>query len=334
MFERRIAVAPMLDCTDRHARYFLRLIAPHVLLYTEMITTAALIYGDYRHLLQFDPLEHPVAIQLGGSDPQALAHCASLAEAWGYDEVNLNVGCPSNRVQAGGIGACLMLEPQRVADCVFAMCQAVKLPITVKCRIGVDVDYSYTKLKHFISGVAAAGCQVFIVHARKAWLKGLSPKENRELPPLEYSVVRQLKQDFPQLSIIINGGIKTTAAVAEHLQAVDGVMIGREAYSNPYWLAELEKQYFSSQQALPSRLEIMQLYMPYIEQQLKKNVKLSAMTRHIFGLFYGQKGAHQWRRYLSEHMHRKGAGIEVVETALSFVSDSQTILPDWLPVVA
>lgn len=314
--DRRIAVAPMMNCTDRHERYFLRLLSAHTLLYTEMVTTAALIHGDAQHLLQYDPLEHPLALQLGGSHPSELSYCARLGEDAGYDEINLNVGCPSDRVQSGKMGACLMLEPQQVADCIASMRHAVQIPVTVKCRIGVDNQDSYETLSQFIKTVAIAGCQVFIVHARKAWLKGLSPKENREVPPLHYDRVRQLKQDFPHLTIIMNGGIKTLSAIEEHLQVVDGVMIGREVYSNPYFLAEIEKQYFSSEKSLSSREQIIQDLLPYIHRQLADKVKLSNITRHILGLFHGQQGAKQWRRYLSEQVHQSEAGIEVIEAAL------------------
>lgn len=315
--KRLISVAPMMDWTDRHGRYFLRLIASHVLLYTEMVTTGALLHGDRNYLLQFDPLEHPLALQLGGSDPQQLASCAKFAEDWGYDEVNLNVGCPSDRVQSGRIGACLMLQPQLVGDCIAAMRDAVKLPVTVKCRIGVDDYDSYEDLIHFIKTIAQAGCQAFIIHARKAWLKGLSPKENRETPPLQYEVVRQIKKDFSDLTIIINGGIRTLADIDEHLKSVDGVMIGREAYSNPYFLAEIGQRYF----ALPEkpRTQIVARLLPYVEKQLQGNIKLSHITRHILGLFYGQKGANKWRRHLSEQAYKEGAGIEVIQDALRLV---------------
>jgi tRNA-dihydrouridine synthase A len=316
---RLISVAPMMDWTDRHDRFFLRLIAPHVLLYTEMVTAGALLHGDKNYLLQFDPSEHPLALQLGGNNPQQLASCAQFAEDWGYDEVNLNVGCPSDRVQSGQIGACLMLQPERVGDCVNAMHQVVKLPITVKCRIGVDDHDSYEELVHFIKMVAQAGCQVFIIHARKAWLKGLSPKENREIPPLQYDVVRQIKKDFPHLTIIMNGGIKTLVDIDQHLTAVDGVMIGREAYSNPYFLAQIEQKYFSALEN--SRTQIITKLLPYIEQQLQKNTKLSHITRHILGLFHGQKGANKWRRYLSEHAYKEGVGVEIVESALRLVGE-------------
>jgi tRNA-dihydrouridine synthase A len=324
VIDRRIAVAPMMDWTDRHDRYFLRLIAPHVLLYTEMITTGALIYGDYNRFLAFDELEHPVALQLGGSEPAALATCAKLGEDFGYDEINLNVGCPSDRVKSGRFGACLMLNPQLVAECVAAMKLVVKISVTVKCRIGVDENDSYAELKHFIKTIAAAGCDVFIIHARKAWLNGLSPKQNREIPPLKYEVVREIKKDFPQLTIVVNGGIGELSQVEDHLQFVDGVMIGREAYTNPYFLAEIEKMIFSSDADIVTRHEVIAKLIPYLENQLEKKVKLSSMTRHILGLFQGEPGAKLWRRHLSENAWKNGVGIDVVETALEFTKKFKT----------
>ncbi len=316
MLNRLISVAPMMDWTDRHDRYFLRLIAPHVLLYTEMVTANALIFGDTAKLLEFHPLEHPVALQLGGSEPVKLAQAAKLGEDFGYDEINLNVGCPSDRVKSGQFGACLMLKPDLVADCIAAMNQAVQIPVTVKCRIGVDEEDSYEGLCRFIEIIAQTGCQVFIIHARKAWLNGLSPKENREIPPLRYEIVRQLKQDFPHLTIIINGGIKTVSEIDAHLQSVDGVMIGREAYSNPFLLAEIEEKYFSSGENIKTRHEVIECFIPYIEEQLKQKVKLSSITRHILGLFHKEKGARIWRRHLSENAHCEGASIEVIKLAL------------------
>ncbi len=312
----RVSIAPMMNCTDRHERYFLRLIAPHVLLYTEMVTCNALLYGDYQRLLAFDPLEHPIALQLGGCEPEKLQQCAKLGEACGYDEINLNVGCPSDRVQAGRFGACLMREPTLVAECVSAMCAVVNIPVTVKCRIGVDHEDSYDALTNFISTVSEAGCKIFIIHARKAWLNGLSPKENREIPPLRYDIVRQIKRDFPHLTIVINGGIKTVHAIEEHLTTVDGVMIGREAYANPYFLAAIEKNIFSeNDETIATRHEVIARFIPYVEQQLKNNVKLSNMTRHIYGLYHGQKGARVWRRHLSEHS-RSLEGSRMIHDAL------------------
>lgn len=313
----------MMDCTDRHDRYFLRLIAPNVLLYTEMVTTNALIHGDYRRLLAYDNIEHPIALQLGGSDPSALAQCARLGEEFGYDEINLNVGCPSDRVKSGRFGACLMLEPVLVAECIAAMSAVVNIPVTVKCRIGVDHHDSYEQLISFVETIARTGCNVFIIHARKAWLNGLSPKQNREIPPLCYEVVRQLKNDFPHLTIIINGGIKTVTEIQEHLMHVDGVMIGREAYSNPYLLADIEKNIFASEKPNVTRHEIIAQFLPYVEEQLKQNIKLSSMTRHILGLYQGQKGARQWRRYLSENSHHPHAGSEVINQSLHLICSTK-----------
>lgn len=315
LINRLVSIAPMMECTDSHDRFFLRLIAPHVLLYTEMITTGALIHGDYKRFLAYHPAEHPLALQLGGSDPAQLAYSAKLGEDFGYDEINLNVGCPSDRVKSGRFGACLMLEPQLVADCVSAMTAVVKTPVTVKCRIGVDHQDSYELLTYFIQTIASAGCDVFIIHARKAWLNGLSPKQNREIPPLQYDVVKKIKQDFPHLSIILNGGIRHIAQIDEHLPFVDGVMIGREAYSNPYLLAEINKKYYSAEESL-SREAVIEKFIPYVQQQIENNVKLSSMTRHILGLFQSQQGARLWRRYLSEHAHQKGAGVYVIQEAL------------------
>lgn len=317
-----VSIAPMMDCTDKHERYFLRLIAPDVLLYTEMITTGALIYGDSQRFLTFDALEHPLALQLGGSDPQALTTCARMGEDWGYDEINLNVGCPSDRVKSGHFGACLMLSPELVADSVRAMVQAVKIPVTVKCRIGVDAQDSYAELVAFIEKVAAAGCEKFIIHARKAWLQGLSPKQNREIPPLKYEVVHQIKKDFPHLTIIINGGIKNLADVKEQLQWVDGVMIGREAYANPYSLAEIQNHVFGARPEMSAtRQAVIEKFLPYLAEQLKNNIKLSSMTRHILGLFQGEKGARYWRRYISENAYKTGANIDIVREAMRLTSE-------------
>lgn len=317
---RKISIAPMMDLTDRHDRYFLRLISPHALLYTEMMTTGALLHGDYQRFLAFDALEHPIALQLGGSEPEKLAQCAKLGKEFGYDEINLNVGCPSDRVKVGRFGACLMLEPQWVGECVAAMKNVVTIPVTVKCRIGVDHHDSYQELCQFIDTVHQAGCDVFIIHARKAWLNGLSPKQNREIPPLQYETVHAIKRDFPHLTIVINGGIKQTAEIENQLNYVDGVMIGREAYANPYWLAEIEKYIFSFDiNKIGNRDLIIEKFIPYIEQQLKNGVKLSSITRHILGLYQGQKGARMWRRSLSENAHRFNAGIEVINEALQHV---------------
>jgi len=313
-----ISVAPMMDYTDRHDRYFLRLIAPDVLLYTEMITAQALAHGDTEYLLAYDDLEHPVALQLGGSDPVLLAKGAKSGEEFGYDEVNLNVGCPSPRVSAGRFGACLMLEPDLVAHCVAEMRAKVNIPVTVKCRIGVDHQDDYETLHKFIALVASTGCDTFIIHARKAWLSGLSPKQNREIPPLKYEVVHQIKKDFPALKIILNGGIKTIEEMGAQLPHVDGVMIGRAAYSNPYLLAEVQRQYLSNNNVL-SRHEVIEQLLPYISKQIRDGVRLNAITRHILGLFQGQRGASVWRRYLSQHAHKAGADVNILQEALALV---------------
>lgn len=314
----QISVAPMMDWTDRHDRYFLRLIAPDITLYTEMITAHAIAHGDRDYLLKFDEAEHPVVLQLGGSDIALLADAAHIGEQYGYDEINLNVGCPSPRVSKGRFGACLMLEPQLVADCVAAMQSAVKIPVTVKCRIGVDQQDSYEALHAFITLIAATGCKTFIVHARKAWLSGLSPKENREVPPLHYDIVWRLKQDFPSLTIIINGGMTTLEQIDTQLPYVDGVMLGRAAYHNPWLLAQVQSKYFNNKPNL-TRAEVVRNYLPYVRTQLESGVKLTSLTRHILGLFQGVRGAGHWRRYLSENSHRKDAGIEVIEEALKLV---------------
>lgn len=315
--DRRLCVAPMMDWTDRHCRYFMRCLTRHSLLYTEMVTAAALLHGDTDRLLAFDPAEQPVALQLGGSDPQALAQAAKLGEQAGYLEINLNVGCPSDRVQSGRFGACLMAEPQLVAACVAAMRDAVAIPVTVKTRIGIDDQDSYEFLHHFVTEVAAAGCETFAIHARKAWLSGLSPKQNREVPALRYERVYHLKKDFPALEILINGGIRTLKDVQEQLQHVDGVMIGRAAYQDPWLLAQVDAQIFGATPAVISREDVVRAMLGYIEHQLGQGVRLGAITRHMLGLYQGQPGARHWRRYLSENAHRDGAGTEVVEAALA-----------------
>ena len=297
----------MLDWTDRYCRYFLRLISSHVLLYTEMVTTGAILHGNRARFLDFDPSEHPVALQLGGSEPEALGQCAKLGEAWGYDEINLNVGCPSDRVQSGRFGACLMLTPELVADCVKAMHDQVAVDVTVKHRIGVDDQDSYQALCDFVGKVSEAGCETFIVHARKAWLQGLSPKENRELPPLHYETVHQLKQDFPALQIIINGGITTLEQVEENLKQVDVVMIGREAYNNPWILSQADSLIYGSEGSPASRHQIIESMIPYIDQELSAGTPINRITRHILGLFQGLPGAKKWRRMLSEEAHKAGA---------------------------
>ncbi|MCG7908941.1 MAG: tRNA dihydrouridine(20/20a) synthase DusA, partial [Candidatus Thiodiazotropha taylori] len=304
---RRLSVAPMLDWTDRYCRYFLRLISSHVLLYTEMVTTGAILHGNRARFLDFDPSEHPVALQLGGSEPEALGQCAKLGEAWGYDEINLNVGCPSDRVQSGRFGACLMLTPELVADCIKAMRDQVTIDVTVKHRIGVDDQDSYQALCDFVGKVSEAGCETFIVHARKAWLQGLSPKENREIPPLHYETVHQLKRDYPDLQIIINGGITTLEQVEENLKQVDGVMIGREAYNNPWILSQADSLIYASEGSPASRHQIIEAMIPYIDQELSAGTPINRITRHILGLFQGLPGAKKWRRMLSEEAHKAGA---------------------------
>ena len=305
----------MMDWTDRHCRYFHRLLAPNALLYTEMVTTGAVIHGDREHLLGYDASEHPVALQLGGSEPAELAQAARIGVEFGYDEINLNVGCPSDRVQSGRFGACLMREPALVADCFAAMRAAVEVPVTIKCRIGVDEQDEYTALAEFVDTVRAAGCDTFIVHARKAWLQGLSPKENREVPPLNYERVYRLKREHPQLTIAINGGISTVAEVEEHLRHVDGAMLGRTAYHEPYRLAELEHALHGT--PLPERDEVLWRLRPYIEAHLVRGDRLQHITRHVLGLYQGLPGARAFRRVLSEQAHRTDACWDVVERAMA-----------------
>ena len=306
----------MLDWTDRYCRYFLRQITRHTLLYTEMITTGALLHRDPADFLDFDPAENPLALQLGGSEPGDLARCTQLAAEWSYDEVNLNVGCPSDRVQNGRFGACLMAEPALVADCIAAMSEASDLPVTVKHRIGIDDLDSYDALATFVDTVSAAGCRTFVVHARKAWLQGLSPKENREIPPLQYPLVHRLKDDFQTLEFVINGGFKTLDAADEQLQFLDGVMIGREAYQNPWLLADADPRFFTKAAPHTSRRQVVEAMLPFIERQLASGIPLIRMTRHMLGLFHGQFGARAWRRHLSQNAHLPGAGIDVVHAAL------------------
>ena len=317
--DRRFCVAPMMDWTDRHCRYWLRLFYPRALLYTEMVTADAVMYGDRKRLLGFHEREHPVALQLGGNQPKAMAGCAKIAEDYGYDEVNINVGCPSDRVQSGAFGACLMAEPEIVADCVAAMNAAVTIPVTVKTRIGIDELDSYEHLRHFVKTVAHGGCTTFIIHARKAWLSGLSPKQNREIPPLDYHRVYQLKNDFPKLEIVINGGFTKVDEVIEQLTQVDGVMIGREAYQNPYALISLRQKIFGDLSPIPTRHELVEEYLAYVSGQLSEGVFLKHMTRHMLGLFQGAPGAKYWRRYLSENAYRPGGGVEVIQAALKQV---------------
>ncbi|MCV2886645.1 tRNA dihydrouridine(20/20a) synthase DusA [Aestuariibacter sp. AA17] len=320
--DRKISVAPMLDWTDKHCRYFLRLISRHTLLYTEMVTTGAIIFGkgDY---LGFNSQEHPVALQLGGSDPTDMTRCAVLAQEKGYDEVNINVGCPSDRVQNGRFGACLMAEPETVAQCVSAMQSEVDIPVTVKSRIGIDDMDEYSDLTRFINVVAEAGCDTFIVHARKAWLQGLSPKENREVPPLIYDRVYQLKEEFPHLSISINGGVKTLKDAALHLNYTDGVMIGREVYANPYILAEVDKLFYHDATHVLSRVEIVQHMVEYTRQHIANGGRAWHVARHMLGLFQGQAGARVWRRYLSQHGPDRNADETLLLGALDALLDTQ-----------
>lgn len=314
---RRFCTAPMMEWSDRHCRYFWRLLTRRAVLYSEMVTTAALLHGNREQLLGFDPFERPLALQLGGNDPHALAQCARIAQEYGYDEINLNVGCPSDRVHAGQFGACLMARPETVAACVAAMRSACDLPVTVKTRIGIDAHDSYAYLHHFIETVAQGGCAVFIIHARKAWLNGLSPKENRSIPPLDYARVQQVKQDFPALEIILNGGIVSLEEGLAQLGRVDGVMVGREAYQNPYLLAAVDQRFYGDARPVPTRAEVMVAWMEYAQRQLERGVPLQAMTRHILGLFHAQPRGRLWRRHLSENAHRQGAGVAVVAQALA-----------------
>ncbi|WGS60719.1 tRNA dihydrouridine(20/20a) synthase DusA [Vibrio lentus] len=313
----RLSVAPMLDWTDRHCRYFHRLLSQQTLLYTEMVTTGAILHGK-GDFLEYNEQEHPLALQLGGSNPVDLAACAKLAGERGYDEVNLNVGCPSDRVQNGRFGACLMAEPELVADCVSAMKEVTDIPITVKTRIGIDDQDSYEFLTKFVSTVSEkGGCEQFTIHARKAWLSGLSPKENREIPPLDYDRAYQIKKDFSDLVIAVNGGITTLEQTKEHLQHLDGVMIGREAYHSPFILAEVDQQIFGMDTPIKKRSQVVEEMYPYIERELSNGASLGHISRHMLGLFQSMPGARQWRRYISENAHKKGAGIEVVQAALA-----------------
>lgn len=298
----RLSVAPMMDWTDRHCRYFHRLLSRHARLYTEMVTTGALLHGDVPRHLDFDATEHPVALQLGGSEPADLAKCAKLGAEWGYDEINLNCGCPSERVQRGAFGACLMAEPQLVADCVKAMVDVVDVPVTVKHRIGIDKVESYEFVRDFIGTVAEAGCDVFIVHARNAWLKGLSPKENREVPPLRYELVHRLKREFPRLTIAINGGITTDEVVSEQLGQLDGVMIGREAYHHPWWLARWDHQFYGDAEPQLHRADVEERMVAYMERELaQRGTPWHTIARHMMGLYNGVPGARLWRQAWSDH---------------------------------
>ena len=311
----RILIAPMMDWTDRHCRYFMRLLSPSARLYTEMVTSQALTFGDAEKLLAFDESEHPVALQLGGSDPEMMADAALKGARRGYDEININVGCPSDRVQSGQFGACLMATPGVVANCVRAMRDVVDVPVTIKSRIGIDNHDDYDFLRRFIDTTTEAGCDTFIIHARKAILEGLSPKENRTVPPLIYSRVYQVKSDYPDLKIILNGGVTTVEECRRHLEDVDGVMIGRQAYHQPWFLTELETAFGGGTTPL-SRHDVVANMLPYVEQQLASGAFLKHITRHMLGLFSGQPGARAWRRFLSENAHKRGAGPEVILQAL------------------
>ncbi len=315
--DRRLAVAPMMERTDRHCRYLLRLISRHALLYSEMITSGAILHGDRARLLDFHRAEHPVALQLGGCDPRGLADCANIAEDWGYDEVNLNVGCPSDRVRSGRFGAALMAEPDLVAACVEAMADACALPVTVKCRIGIDGRDGYDNLLKFVETVADAGCATFIVHARIAVLGGLSPKQNREIPPLQYPLVERLKEERPDLEILLNGGLRTLDFVIDALTKVDGVMIGREAYQNPYFLAAMEAALYD--ETAPDRQGVIEAYVEYAAAAVAGGTPLHQVSRHVLGLFQGQPGARAFRRHISQNAHLEDAGSEVIAAAATLI---------------
>ena len=311
-----ISVAPMMDWTDRHCRHFHRLIAPHVWLYTEMVTTGAILMGDRDRFLRYDPSEHPVALQLGGCDPDALAECSKIGADYGYDEINLNCGCPSDRVQNGGFGACLMETPDLVANCFKKMQEAIDIPVTIKCRIAIDEYEEYPFLERFIQSISDAGCHTFIVHARKAWLEGLSPKDNREIPPLRYDVISEIKQAFPDLKFYVNGGIQTIENAKEKLFLFDGIMIGREAYQNPWFLAEIEREFFGHEPPAPE--EIVRMMIPYIERQQRDyGTPVKSITRHMLGLFQGQRGAKKWRQYLSTEMQAEDTPPSKIKEALA-----------------
>jgi tRNA-dihydrouridine synthase A len=323
LFATQIALAPMMQRTDRHFRYLLRLLSPDLRLYTEMVTSRAILHGDPERLLGFSDAEHPVALQLGGSDPAELAHAARIGVDFGYDEININIGCPSDRVASGDFGACLMDRPKLVGECVAAINAVTDVPVSVKTRCGIDDHDSYEFVANFIATVADAGCQFFIVHARKAILGGLSPKENRNIPPLRYPMVYQLSDDFPDLRMLINGGIRDTAAVVDHLRHVDGVMIGRQAYKEPYWMAELQSTVLSGESGdvmqLPLRTEIVEKMADYAEQEMARGARLDQISRHMLGLYAGQPGARRWRQFLSTSANLKNAGPGILSESLKFV---------------
>jgi tRNA-dihydrouridine synthase A len=320
MPDRRFCIAPMIDCTDRHARYFLRLFSRHIVLFSEMITTSAIEHGDRERLLGFDESEHPVVLQLGGADPAALAASARVGAQYGYDEINLNVGCPSDRVQSGAFGACLMRKPELVADCVRAMKDAVDIPVSVKHRTGVDEQDSWEELQAFVETQIEAGVDVLYLHARKAWLQGLSPKENREIPPLHYDWAYRLQALYPDTPIILNGGIRSLDECEQHLQHMAGVMLGREPYANPWMLSEVDARLFG-QAGKPAitRRDIMESYFPYVERLLQQGQPLTRVLKHILGLYHGQPGGKRWRRFLSEQGHRPGASVETLRKSLELV---------------
>ena len=321
MTSHKLCIAPMMEWTDRHYRYLVRLMTQHTYLYTEMVTSGALIHGDRDRFLKFNSCEHPIALQLGGSDPGEMAQSAKWGESAGYDEININVGCPSDRVQAGRFGVCLMREPKQVALCINAMREQVDIPVTVKCRIGVDDDDSYEFLTEFVDAITNAGCETLIVHARKAWLKGLNPKQNREIPELNYQRVYKLKADYPALNIIINGGIDSIQQAKRHLKFVDGAMIGRQAYKHPEFLLKVDAELYGQ---CPSQQidmnEVILKYAKYVDANIKKGTPLKSMTKHILNVYQGIPGAKHWRRHLSENMHKPGAGVDLIHQGLELVS--------------
>ncbi|RLA15217.1 MAG: tRNA dihydrouridine(20/20a) synthase DusA [Gammaproteobacteria bacterium] len=318
---RKFCIAPMMDCSDRHSRYFLRLFSKNILLYTEMVTAAAIIHGDRDYLLGFSEEEHPVAVQVGGSDPEQLYRVAKICEEYGYDDINLNCGCPSDRVQSGSFGACLMADPGLVSDCIQALVSGCSLPVTVKHRTGIDQQDDYMIFSQFAAIQIEAGAAALIVHARNAWLNGISPKQNREIPPLKYDWVYRLKQDFPDTEVIINGGVKSLESCRQHLQRVDGVMLGREPYQNPYLLHNVDQLIFEAPASrLKSRQALLHEIYPYIEHQLAQGMPLTKMVRHVIGLYHGEPNARRWRRYLSENAYRKSAGMQTLYEAERLVS--------------
>ncbi len=322
--DRRLSVAPMMDWTDRHCRYFLRQFSPRVLLYTEMLVAQAIVRGDRRYLLEFDPKEHPVALQLGGAEPATLAEASAIGAAFGYDEINLNVGCPSDRVQKATFGACLMARPRLVADCLRAMRAAVSVPVTVKCRIGVDDHDDWGFLREFVAAISEAGCGTVIVHARKAVLKGLSPKQNREVPPLDYPRAWRVKREFPALAVVVNGGLRTVPQVTEQLAHVDGVMLGREAYHNPYLLPALHRAIYDDDFEAPTVERVASAMRHYAERQIEAGVGIRSITRHMLGLFNGRGGARAWRRTLSERANRMNVSPALIDDALRAAASPTT----------